>query len=239
MSVKGAPEVVLGRCRRCRSPEGTLELDGRPRRLLQRGIKRLAGQGLRVLAVAERRVLVVARPLATAACLRARAVGVQPDPRRRRPKGALAGRAWAALLPAGPLAEFALIGAAALLAGAMHSPIASVALVVELTHSGLALLVPIALAATGATAVSRILVPATLYTAAGWWQAGHSPHADPAHRRSPRRLRLGGGPSVASPVGTVPKSVSSVDSDEPLNPGTSPRHDDIPSISDSTRPWFD
>ena len=56
VSVKGAPEVVLGRCRRWRSPEGTVELDSRPRRLLQREIKRLAGQGLRVLAVAERTV---------------------------------------------------------------------------------------------------------------------------------------------------------------------------------------
>ena len=131
-------------------------------------------------------VIVVARPLATAACLRAGAVGglFTPTLAVGALAGTLAGRAWGALLPAGPVAGFALIGAAALLAGAMQSPIASVALVVELTHSGLALLVPIALAAVGAAAVSRILVPASLYTAAGWWQAGHSPHADPARRRS-------------------------------------------------------
>ena len=106
--------------------------------------------------------------------------------------GALAGRAWGAL-PAGPVAAFALIGAAASLAGAMQSPIASVALVVELTHSGLALLVPIALAAAGAVTVSRVLVRASLYTAAGWWQAGHPAHAGPAHRRS----LVAGGQAVA------------------------------------------
>ena len=131
-------------------------------------------------------VIVVARPLATAACLRAGAVGglFTPTLAVGALVGTLAGRAWGTLLPAGPVAGFALIGAAALLAGAMQSPIASVALVVELTHSGLALLVPIALAAAGATAVSRALVPASLYTAAGWWRAGHPNDAAPAHRPS-------------------------------------------------------
>ncbi len=131
-------------------------------------------------------VIVVARPLATAACLRAGAVGglFTPTLAVGALAGTLAGRAWGALVPAGPVAGFALIGAAALLAGAMQSPIASIALVVELTHSGLALLVPIALAAAGAAVVSRILLPASLYTAAGWWQVGHPPHSDPAHRRS-------------------------------------------------------
>jgi H+/Cl- antiporter ClcA len=56
----------------------------------------------------------------------------------------------------------------------MHSPIASIVLVVELTHSGMSLLVPIVLAAAGATVISRALVPASLYTAAGWWKDAHA-----------------------------------------------------------------
>src|SRR5579875_3509799 len=118
--------------------------------------------------------IVAARPLATAACLRAGAVGglFTPTLTIGALAGTLAGRAWETVLPAGPVAGFALIGAAALLSGAMQSPLASVVLVVELTRSGLSLLVPIALAAAGATAVSRALVPASLYTAAGWWRAG-------------------------------------------------------------------
>jgi CIC family chloride channel protein len=119
--------------------------------------------------------IVVVRPLATAACLRSGAVGglFTPTLTIGALAGTLAGRAWEVLLPGGPVAAFALIGAAALLSGAMQSPIASVVLVIELTHSGLSLLVPIALAAAAATALSRALVPASLYTAAGWWQGGH------------------------------------------------------------------
>ena len=127
--------------------------------------------------------IVLVRPLATAACLRGGAVGglFTPTLAVGALAGTLAGRAWGAVFPGGPVAGFALIGAAALLSGAMQSPLASIVLVVELTHSGLGLLVPIALAAVGATVVSRMLVPASLYTAAGWWKDGRS---------LPRRRRL-------------------------------------------------
>ena len=120
--------------------------------------------------------IVVARPLATGACLRAGAVGglFTPTLTLGALFGILAGRAWGALWPAGPVAGLALIGAAALLSAAMQSPIASIVLVVELTHSGMSLLVPIVLAAAGATVISRALVPASLYTAAGWWKDAHA-----------------------------------------------------------------
>ncbi|MDA8310512.1 MAG: chloride channel protein [Actinomycetota bacterium] len=120
--------------------------------------------------------VVLVRPLATAACLRSGAVGglFTPTLTVGALAGTLAGRACEAFLPHEPVACFALIGAAALLSGAMQSPVASVVLVVELTHSGLSLLVPIVLAAAGATALSRVLVPASLYTAAGWWRADHT-----------------------------------------------------------------
>ena len=133
-------------------------------------------------------VVLVGRPLATGACLRSGAVGglFTPTLALGALVGILAGRAWGALWPAGPEAGFALIGSAALLSAAMQSPIASIVLVVELTHSGLDLLVPIALAVAGATVVSRALVPASIYTASGWWRDGHA-RGDQRRRGSTRR----------------------------------------------------
>ena len=55
LAVKGAPEVVLRRCRQWTTGGHSTELDGSVRRELDRQVERLAGKGLRVLAVAERR----------------------------------------------------------------------------------------------------------------------------------------------------------------------------------------
>jgi cation-transporting ATPase I len=55
ISVKGAPEVVLPRCRTWRRAEGpAVDLDGSARKHVDAEMERLARQGLRVLAVAER-----------------------------------------------------------------------------------------------------------------------------------------------------------------------------------------
>ncbi len=54
VAAKGAPEVVLPRCATWRSPGGARPLDARARRRLGAEVERLAGRGLRVLAVAER-----------------------------------------------------------------------------------------------------------------------------------------------------------------------------------------
>ncbi len=54
VSVKGAPEVILPRCTSWASPEGSVPLDRAVRRTLDAEVERLAGLGLRVLAVAER-----------------------------------------------------------------------------------------------------------------------------------------------------------------------------------------
>ncbi len=55
LSVKGAPEVVLPRCERWRRGEAVVDLDDDTRVRLERRVERFAQQGLRVLAVAERR----------------------------------------------------------------------------------------------------------------------------------------------------------------------------------------
>jgi cation-transporting ATPase I len=54
VAVKGAPEIVLPRCTMWRGPQGAVALDRRVRRQLDGQVERLAGQGMRVLAVAER-----------------------------------------------------------------------------------------------------------------------------------------------------------------------------------------
>ncbi len=54
LSVKGAPETVLPRCVSWRSPRGVVKVDSSVRRELDREVDRLARQGLRILAVAEK-----------------------------------------------------------------------------------------------------------------------------------------------------------------------------------------
>jgi cation-transporting ATPase I len=56
LSVKGAPEAVLPRCRTWQSPSGDVTVDPPNRRRLNRQVDRLARRGFRVLAVAEARV---------------------------------------------------------------------------------------------------------------------------------------------------------------------------------------
>ena len=54
VALKGAPEVVLPRCTTWSAPDGAVAIDRRVRAHLDAQVERLAGQGLRVLAVAER-----------------------------------------------------------------------------------------------------------------------------------------------------------------------------------------
>ncbi|WP_241842090.1 HAD-IC family P-type ATPase [Pseudofrankia sp. BMG5.36] len=62
VNVKGAPEVVLPRCVRRRAPEGVLALDERDLARLTKEYGGLAGQGFRILAVAERELDPVSAP---------------------------------------------------------------------------------------------------------------------------------------------------------------------------------
>jgi cation-transporting ATPase I len=54
LTAKGAPEVLIPRCRTWRRQDGEGPLDRRRRRQLEVEVERLAGNGLRILAVAER-----------------------------------------------------------------------------------------------------------------------------------------------------------------------------------------
>lgn len=130
----------------------------------------LARVGLPVVAA----VLVI-RPLAMALCLRSGAEGglFTPTLAFGALAGSLLGHGWSEVWPGGHAAAFTMIGATAVLAGTMQSPLAAIALVVELTHSGIDLIVPMALAVTGAMVVCRLLEPWSIYTVGGHV---HRPH---------------------------------------------------------------
>lgn len=112
-------------------------------------------------------ILMIIRPLATAGCLRSGAVGglFTPTMTFGALLGGFLGHLWATLWPGAPIAGYAVIGAAAMLAAAMKSPLASIVLVLELTGGGLTLMVPLLVAVTGATLVCRALGCDSIYSA--------------------------------------------------------------------------
>lgn len=104
-------------------------------------------------------VLVLLKPLATAACLRSGAAGgrLTPAVATGALLGELTGRGWLLLWPGGRPAEFAFVGAAAFLAVTLDAPLTAIVLLLEFTHVGTALLVPALLATAGATVTARAL----------------------------------------------------------------------------------
>lgn len=86
------------------------------------------------------------KPLATAACLRAGAIGglLTPSFATGATLGLLAGHLWTNLWPASPIPALAVLGAAGLLAVTQRAPITAVVLTAEFTHAPLLLLPAIA-----------------------------------------------------------------------------------------------
>jgi H+/Cl- antiporter ClcA len=58
-----------------------------------------------------------------------------------------------------------MIGAAAMIGAAMQAPLSALALVLELTHSGFELMVPMAVATAVATAITRYIDGYSIYSA--------------------------------------------------------------------------
>ncbi len=111
--------------------------------------------------------LCVLKPLVTALCLGSGATGglVTPTLATGAALGAALGVGWSLLWPGAPAGAYAMIGAAAMLGAAMQAPLAGAALVLELTHGGFALMVPLVLATALATAVSRWIDGYSIYSA--------------------------------------------------------------------------
>ncbi|MDA8297532.1 MAG: chloride channel protein [Actinomycetota bacterium] len=107
------------------------------------------------------------KPLVTALCLGSGATGglFTPFLSTGAVLGAAAGIAWSQLWPGTPIGAFALVGAAAMIGAALQAPLAGLVLVVELTHSGMAIIVPMIVATFLATALSRAIDGYSIYTA--------------------------------------------------------------------------
>jgi H+/Cl- antiporter ClcA len=111
--------------------------------------------------------LTLLKPLATTASLRSGASGglFTPTLATGALLGAVLGRGWTLLWPGAPAGAYALVGAAAFLAAAQQAPLATVVLVLELTHAGTGMLVPVALAAVLAVLAARLVEPWSTTTA--------------------------------------------------------------------------
>jgi len=112
-------------------------------------------------------VLLVLKPLVTAACLGSGAAGglFTPTLAYGVLLGGLLGEGWAQIWPGAPLGSYAIIGGAAVLAASMQGPLAAVVLLLELTHQADALIVPILLAVVEATVLARVLGAPSIYSA--------------------------------------------------------------------------
>jgi CIC family chloride channel protein len=112
-------------------------------------------------------VLLVLKPLVTAACLGSGAPGglFTPTLAYGVLLGGLLGEGWAQIWPGAPLGGYAIIGGAAVLAASMQGPLAAVVLLLELTHHADALMVPILIAVVEATVLARVLGAPSIYSA--------------------------------------------------------------------------
>jgi CIC family chloride channel protein len=112
-------------------------------------------------------VLLVLKPLVTAACLGSGAPGglFTPTLAYGVLLGGLLGEGWTQIWPGAPLGSYAIIGGAAVLGASMQGPLAAVVLLLELTHHADALMVPILLAVVEATVLARVLGTPSIYSA--------------------------------------------------------------------------
>jgi chloride channel protein, CIC family len=107
------------------------------------------------------------KPLVTALCLGSGASGglFTPTLSTGAVLGGAAGIAWSLAWPGSPAGAYALLGAAAMLGAAMQAPLAGLALVLELTHGGFAIMIPMIAATVTATAVARYVDGYSIYSA--------------------------------------------------------------------------
>jgi chloride channel protein, CIC family len=107
------------------------------------------------------------KPFVTALCLGGGAQGglLTPFMSTGSVLGAFVGVGWTWLWPGSPVGAFALVGSAAMLGAALQAPLTGLVLVVELTNSGLALMVPIMAATFLATAAARHIDGYSIYSA--------------------------------------------------------------------------
>ncbi|MBO1766676.1 chloride channel protein [Allobranchiibius sp. GilTou38] len=103
--------------------------------------------------------ILVLKPVATAACLRAGATGglLTPALATGAVLGVLTGQLWNHIWPGGNDAQYAIIGAAALLGATQRAPLTAILLTLEFTGTGQALLAPVSIAVGLALTVTHAL----------------------------------------------------------------------------------
>lgn len=111
--------------------------------------------------------LVFLRPLATTMSLRSGVPGglFTPTLTFGALVGQLLGVLWNYVLPPAAPRTCAILGSGALLAAATQGPVSSVAFVLELTHSGQAIMVPLLIAVVGASLTAKTLELRSIYSA--------------------------------------------------------------------------
>jgi chloride channel protein, CIC family len=126
------------------------------------------------------------KPLVTAMCLGSGASGglFTPTLATGAALGGGLGIAWSLAWPGSPSGAFAMVGAAAMIGAAMQAPLSGLALVLELTHSGFALMAPMIAATAIATLVAFHVDGYSIYSARLPAFAPDSAPAAPADRRT-------------------------------------------------------
>lgn len=111
--------------------------------------------------------MLLLKPLVTALCVGSGASGglFTPVMSTGAALGGALGIAWSLLWPGTPAGAYAMIGAAALVGAATQAPLSAVAIVLELTHSGFQIMVPIMAATMLATATARWIDGYSIYSA--------------------------------------------------------------------------
>ena len=79
--------------------------------------------------------------------------------------GAFLGAVWTEMWPGAPIGAFALVGAAAMIGASMQAPLAGLVLVLELTHDGFSLMIPMMTATAIATFLVRQIDGYSIYSA--------------------------------------------------------------------------
>jgi H+/Cl- antiporter ClcA len=133
--------------------------------------------------------LTLLKPVATAACLRSGATGglLTPSLATGALLGIAAGQVWQDLWPGGQPGAFAFIAAGAMLAVTQRAPLCAIALVLELTHTGYPLLVPLAIAVTAALVTDHQLSARSAAPAVSRTGEPREGAAGPVTTSTPRR----------------------------------------------------
>lgn len=107
------------------------------------------------------------KPIATGLCVGSGASGglFTPTLSIGAALGALLGAAWSMGWGGAPQGAFALVVAAAMIGASMQAPLTALVLVLELTHSGFAIVIPMMAATVSATVVARYVDGYSIYSA--------------------------------------------------------------------------